>query len=167
LVPEKPITVLLNQIHKRKAFTCSNLILDAYLHSYALQDIKRNLCRVYVLETSDGYIKGFYTLSASSFSFESLNEEIQKKLPKYPLPSILLGRLAVDISYQKRGIGEKLLMDALYRVRYAQESVGIYAIVVDAKDEITRRFYEKYGFIPFQEEPLKLFLPISTLKQIF
>jgi hypothetical protein len=56
-------------------------------------------------------------------------------------------------------------MDALYRIVLAEESIGIYAAAVDAKDEQARAFYERYGFVSFKDQPLKLFLPLSTAKQ--
>jgi len=161
----KFLTVLLSSDHKRQAFDCGHSILNGYLHFYALQDMKRRVSRAYVSISSENFIKGFYTLSASSFCFEAIPENLRKKLPRYPLPAVLIGRLAVDQKFQKQGMGKHLLMDALYRIVLAEASVGIYAAVVDAKDEHAQAFYEKFGFIPFKEHPLKLFLPLSSIKQ--
>lgn len=158
-------TVLLDVTHKKEVFDCGNAILNTYLYSYAFQDMKRQLSRIYVLPDHQGQIKGFYTLSASSFRFESIPEALRQRLPRYPLPAILIGRLAVDQKLQAQGLGRHLLMDALSRILRANQSIGIYAAVVDAKDLYAKSFYEKYGFIAFNKEPLKLFLPLATIKQ--
>ena len=161
----KPLTVLLSSEHKRQEFDCGNSVLNGYLRAYALQDMKRRVSRAYVLVSSDNLIQGFYTLSASSFCFESIPETLRKQLPRYPLPAVLIGRLAIDQKFQKQGMGKHLLMDALYRIALAETSIGIYAAVVDAKDEQAQAFYEKFGLVSFKEQPLKLFLPLSTIKQ--
>ena len=161
----RPSTVLLTSSHDREGFDCGHPLLNGYLHSYALQDMKRRVCRIYVLNSPESTIKGFYTLSATSLCFESIPDDLKKRLPKYPLPAVLIGRLAVDQKFQKQGLGRHLLMDALYRIVLAEESIGIYAAAVDAKDEQARAFYERYGFVSFKDQPLKLFLPLSTAKQ--
>lgn len=161
----KFLTVPLSSDHKRPQFDCGNQVLNGYLQFYALQDMKRRVSRAYVSVSSENFIKGFYTLSASSFCFESIPESLRKKLPRYPLPAVLIGRLAVNKNFQKQGIGKHLLMDALYRIVLAEAEIGIYAAVVEAKDEQAQAFYERFGFIAFKEHPLKLFLPLSTIKQ--
>lgn len=161
---------LLNQtLHNREAFSCGIEELDKYLKKYALQDLKRNLTKVFVLEgKSSGEIVGYYTLSPLSFSKEGLRSEISKKLPHYPIPAILLGRLAVSFSYQKKGLGTLLLMDALLRIyRVSQESFGIYGVVVDAKNDQAKAFYEHFGFISFLDKKERLFISLDTIKGLF
>jgi GNAT superfamily N-acetyltransferase len=81
--------------------------------------------------------------------------EITRKLPRYPLvPATLLGRLAVDQTYQGRGYGRFLLADALFRA--VRSEIASFAIIVDAKDEAARRFYERESFLPLPEQPRKL-----------
>jgi predicted GNAT family N-acyltransferase len=119
---------------------------------------------VYVLSNQEKEVIGFYSLSAMSFSFESLPENLQHRLPHYPVPAVLIGRLAVTKSIQNQGFGCRLLMDALTRILLANQSVGIYSALVDAKDNNAKSFYEKYGFIAFKDNPFKLFLPLKTLQ---
>lgn len=163
-------TLLLKQdLHCRDSFCCGVEELDTYLKRYALQDVKRNLTKVFVLtEQIPEEIIGYYTLSPISFSKDELSLEMSKKLPRYPIPAILLGRLAVSSPYQKQGIGARLLMDALSRVYQASESnFGIYAVIVDAKDDRACAFYKHFGLIPFPDKPYRLFISLEKLKPLF
>jgi len=153
-------------VHNRNSFSCGIEKLDTYLKKFALQDVNRNLTKVFVLEgKSSEEIIGYYTLSPFSFSKNEMRSDFSKKLPHYPIPAILLGRLAVSLNYQGQGIGESLLMDALSRVyKASQESFGIYAMVVDAKSDKASAFYQHFGFISFLEKTNRLFLPLETIK---
>lgn len=162
-----PSTVPLDTGHNRQRFACGEPSLDIYIQRYATQDAKRRVTAVFVLPAQDGSLKGYYTLSALSIPTADLAEPLQKRLPKHPYqPATLLGRLAVDQAYQKSGLGELLLMDALYRSFMATSEVGSIAVVVDALHERAARFYERYGFIAFSDSN-RLFLPIQTIAQLF
>lgn len=107
---------------------------------------------------------GFYTLSALSIRLQELPADIAKRLPKYPaVPATLLGRLAVDEGARGRRYGELLLMDALARSLRASRTVASAAVVVDAKDDDARRFYERYDFLSLPDSPQRLFLPMRTI----
>jgi len=162
------ISLLKQGFHNRDSFSCGLEELDNYLKTYALQDVKRNLTKAFVLEgKSPEEIAGYYTLSPLSFSKNEIKSDESKKLPRYPIPAILLGRLAVGLNYQKQGFGSALLMDALLRVyQVSEESFGIYAVVVDAKNDKASSFYKRFGFIPFLDMPNRLFLPIETIKSL-
>lgn len=95
-----------------------------------------------------------------------LPERTTRKLPKYPLvPTTLLGRLAVDRRQQVKGYGRFLLADALYRA--AQSEIASFAVIVDAKDESARRFYERESLLPFPDQPMKLFRPMADIRRLF
>ncbi|WP_410526069.1 GNAT family N-acetyltransferase [Rickettsia endosymbiont of Ceutorhynchus obstrictus] len=86
-------------------------------------------------------------------------------VPYYPLPGILIGKLAVDMKYQGLGIGSELLIDALKRIYIASKNVfGIYAVIVEAKNDKAKLFYEHFGFINFHNKPKSLYLPIKTIE---
>jgi len=91
-----------------------------------------------------------------------LPPELAKPLQHYPVPAVLLGRLAVDRAYQGRRLGELLLLDAARRVVRASAAIAVYALVVDAKNEEARSFYERYGFRRFPDAPSRLFLTLDT-----
>ena len=108
-------------------------------------------------------VVGFYSLSMFTLALDSLPERLARKLPKYDaIPAALIGRLGRHERAKGSGVGDLLVADAVMRVLSAAESVAAYAIVVDAKDERGRRFYESHGFIPLPSRPNRLFLLIET-----
>jgi GNAT superfamily N-acetyltransferase len=120
----------------------------------------------FVLVLNDARIAGYYTLSSTSVQITELPAQTARKLPRYPLvPATLLGRLAVDRRYQGKGYGRYLLADALYRA--SQSEIASFAVIVDAKDEGARRFYERESFLPMLDQPMKLFRPMADIKQLF
>lgn len=106
---------------------------------------------------------GYYTLAATSISKESLPEPEGRRLPGYPVPAVILGRLAVGRRFQGQGLGEFLVFDALSRVLEASGTVAVYAVVVDAKSGRAKVFYERLGFRAFPEQPPRLFMPLATV----
>ena len=120
----------------------------------------------FVLVMQDGTIAGYYTLSSTSVQLGELPGQTVRKLPRYPLvPATLLGRLAVDRCRQGKGYGRFLLGDALYRA--AMSEIASFAVIVEAKDGDARRFYEGESFLPFPDQPMKLFRPMADIKPLF
>ena len=161
-----PVVEPLARNHRRDGFDCGEPVLNDYLHRQATQDMRRGVSRVYMArERGSSAVLGYYTLSATSFSRKSLQEKEAKRLPHYPVPAALLGRLAVDRRCQEQQWGRYLLFDALSRVLHAAETLAVYALVVDAKNDSARAFYERYGFRCFPDTPSRLFIPIETLRR--
>jgi GNAT superfamily N-acetyltransferase len=157
-----PIEPLRSQ-HDRASFGCGEPSLDAYLQRQASQDVRRRVAQVFVLTGDTPHaIAGYYTLSAASFDRGELPEAQAKRLPHYPVPAAILGRLAVDQRYQGRGHGETLLLDAVRRVLRASDAIAMHAVVVDAKSDEAARFYARYGFVSFATSPRRLVLPLDT-----
>jgi GNAT superfamily N-acetyltransferase len=155
----------LERLHFREAFSCGKPPLDDFIRRLVSQYEKRNLGRTYVaLETGAQKVCGYYTLAASAVAFQNLPEAFARKLPKHPVPVILLARLAVDQAAQGQGLGEILLFDALRRCLGLTDALGIHAVEVDAIDQQARAFYAKYGFVPLVDSELHLFLPVSTIR---
>lgn len=158
--------VPLDRSHSRSEFDCGKPALDNFIRSLVSQYEKRNLGRTFVaVRPGEARVDGYYTISSGSVSFENLPPGLAKKLPKHPVPVVLLARLAVDQGARRKGLGEALLVDALRRALRLGDELGIHAIEVDAIDEEARGFYEKYGFIPLLDRPLHLYLPIATIRQ--
>ena len=112
-------------------------------------------------------VVGFYTLSSYSFNRDFLERPQQKKIPpQYVVPAILLGRLAVSSAYKNRKIGAQLLIDALRRSLELSNSLGAYAVAVDAKDEEAASFYKHYKFLSFEDDRLRLYLPMKTIRDL-
>jgi predicted GNAT family N-acyltransferase len=152
--------------HNREGFCCGVPELDAYLHRQAGQDQKRKLAAVFVLTADSESIAGFYTLSAHSILAAELPPDLAKKLPRFPLPVTLLGRMAVAQSLQGQGWGEFLLLHALERALLGSLQVASWAVVVDAKAGV-RDFYLKHDFMQFPTQPDRLFLPMKTIETMF
>lgn len=111
-------------------------------------------------------IAGFYSLSMFTIGLEDLPGHLARKLPRYEAnPAALIGRLGRHVRVRGAGIGELLVADAVARVLAATASVAAYALVVDAKDERGRRFYESLGFTALPSRPLRLFLLTETARQ--
>ena len=152
--------------HDRAGFSCGVPELDAYLQRQASQDLKRNLAAVFILTADGTKVAGFYTLSAHSILAADLPPEMAKKLPRFPLPFTLLGRMAVVQSLQGQGWGEFLLLHALNRAWLGSRQVASWGVVVDAKAG-ARDFHLKHSFTPLVEQPDRLFLPTATIEQLF
>jgi GNAT superfamily N-acetyltransferase len=144
-----PVIEPLGSHHDRQAFSCGEPTLNAYIQRHASQDVRRRVAQIFVAvgDTRD-QIAGYYSLSATSFEKGELPLSLAKRLPHYPVPAAVLGRLAVARRYQGQGFGETLLLDAVRRVIQASAAMAVYAVVVDVKNEraqssIKRQVYRR------------------------
>lgn len=155
----------LDKSFDRSSFDCGEDQLNNFLKAKARQNQSLNFNKTFVaIQTGDKAkrVLGFYSLSMGEIELTSLPENLSKKLPKHPVPVARMGRLAVDNSTKGQGLGKFLLVDAMKRVQSASELVGVYALLVDAKDNNAKSFYKKYGFIELADEPMALFLPLTS-----
>jgi GNAT superfamily N-acetyltransferase len=151
--------------HDRAGFESGVEPLDRYFRTQAGQDARKNMAAPFVLLLPDGGVAGYYTLSSTSVRLAELPALTVRKLPRYPLvPATLLGRLAVDRRQQGKGYGRFLLADALYRA--ARSEIASFAVIVDAKDDNARRFYERESFLPLPEQPMRLFRPMADIAKL-
>ena len=154
--------------HDRGAFDCGTAVLNDYLKRQASQHVKSGVCRLYVLVDDEApeRILGFYTLSNSEIVREDLDERAARRLPRHPVPTITLGRMAVHQDEQGNGRGALLLVDAVQRCARVSQEVGVHAIIVDAKDDNAKAFYEHFGFTELPQHPMRLILPMGTAIQL-
>jgi GNAT superfamily N-acetyltransferase len=166
-VADDPLRVeVLGSHHDRTRFDCGVEALDRYLKVQARQDARKNIAAPFVLVLFNGTVAGYYTLSATAVNVGDLPQQTTRKLPRYPLiPATLLGRLAVDRRHRGKGYGRFLLADALYRA--VRSEIASFAVVVDAKDADALRFYQRESFLPFPDHPMKLFLPMANIAELF
>ena len=159
----------LQKTHQRKSFDCGNGDLNRYIWEQARQDAERRVAAPFVLtQPGSPAVLGFYTLSASIIPVNELPPDMMKRLPRYgQLPVTWLGRLAVDRSICGQGVGEFLLVDALRRSLETTQQITSMAVIVDAKDKRAEGFYRHFDFQPFQQTPLRLFLPMQKIAQLF
>lgn len=156
---------LLAKSHDRRAFSCGVEALDVYLKRFARQHADANISRTYVA-VSGSTIHGFYSLAMSGIRRENLPEKYLNRFPSFPLPVARLARLAVDLNHQRQGLGELLLADALQRCLHISESIGMLGVIVDAKDERARSWYERYEFERLPDAPLTLWLPTAAISRM-
>jgi predicted GNAT family N-acyltransferase len=156
----------LRDSHGRSEFSCGKAPLDDFLRLRATQYERRRLGRTYVaLFPSATTVAGYYTLAASAVAVANLPSDVAKRLPKHPVPVILLGRLAVDQKARGQGLGRVLLRDALCRSADLSQQLGLFAVEVLAIDAEAKEFYTKYGFVPLADNDLHLVLPIKTIQE--
>jgi GNAT superfamily N-acetyltransferase len=148
------------------SFSCGQSALDSYIHRYASQDVRRNVARVFIAcpQSAPHTLAGYYTLSASNVQCSDIPAAIARKLPQYPIPVALLGRLAVATAFQGQGVGSVLLVDACKKVLQAQEMLAVAGLVVEAKDHNAVRFYKHLGFTSLNQQAQRLFLPMQVLQ---
>jgi predicted GNAT family N-acyltransferase len=158
---------ILNKTHNRKSFECEEQSLTDYIQKQVSQDVKKRLAICFVATENDNNVIGYYTLTSESLGRELIPEKYLKKVPQnYNAPVILLGRLARDLKAKGSGLGEFLLLDALFRAfTLSEESIGAMAVVVDPINDYAVKFYQEYGFEQLPDSE-KMFLPMNTIKQI-
>ncbi len=166
IIPQSIIEPLDKSLHNRKDFDCGVGVLNDFLQTKASKEMKQKLNTTFVLTTDQKNtlkpVIGYYTLSTSSLVLSTVPENLTKHVPpNYQLPTAKIGRLARDKNYP--GTGSRLLKDALLRIISTSNSIGIYGIEVDAKDDMAKSFYEKFGFIGLIDNQYSLFLPLKTI----
>jgi GNAT superfamily N-acetyltransferase len=166
VIPRSFRVVPFSEEHNRAAFSCGNEALDRYLREQAGQDTRRHLSTVFVLfDTENNLVAGYYTLSACQLDPKSLPVQLARRLPRRPIPATLIGRFAVDLQHRGLGLGRSLLADALLRAAKVSQEVASMAVIVDAKDEAARAFYEHHGFRRFADDPYRLYLSIAEAER--
>ena len=158
----------LTSAHDRTGFSCGKAPLHTFLATLVSQYEKRRLGRTFVAtEPEQSRVAGYYTLAAGAFDLSCLPQKDRRKLPKHPVPTIHLGRLAVDRAFRGQRLGETLLLHALCNALTVSETLGAFAIDVWAIDDEARAFYQKYGFAPLEDNPSHLYLPMKTVEGMF
>lgn len=150
--------------HDRPGFDCGRQELNDWLRQVAGQHQDKGLSKTFVAVHEDAptRICGYYALTLAELENRYLPEAWRKKLPRR-IPGVRLGRLAVDRQYQRKGLGELLLVDAMTRAQRIYAEAGGIALFVDALDEQAAGFYRNFGFAPSPDNPLLLFLSVKVI----
>lgn len=163
------LTEPLGSQHDKEKFSCGKELLDHYFWRQAKQDVKRKLAVCFVwVDKETSKISGYYTLSSNSIPNDLIPDTFKHNFPKsyISLPVILMGRFAIDKSFQGKGIGKVLLIDALKRCFEVSGSIGAFAVIVDPLDIDAEKFYEKFGFIKLPDSG-KMFMAMKTIRDLF
>lgn len=161
-----PISITHTTPAQFKQFSSGEPILDEYLRRFAKKHEKINIGRTFVLLQNDTQrVIGYYTICSAEISLTNLPHLYREKLPRYPIPTSRLCRLAVDKSYQGQRLGSHLLIDAIKRILHVDKSMAVHSLIVDAKNSRAKEFYVKFGFIPYEDNESTLFLPLATFKK--
>lgn len=151
--------------HQVENFDCGQAALNDYLIRFALTNQRANTAQTYLGLAGDEVV-GFYTLVVGEVAFDDAPERLSKGLARYPVPIMLLARLAIALTWRGKGLGAGLLKDAMLRTLQAAEIAGIRAFAVHAKDEAAAGFYRHFDFIPAPTDPLHLFLLMKDVKRL-
>jgi GNAT superfamily N-acetyltransferase len=149
----------LGEGHDRAGFHCDNDALDRWFHDHALAAQKQDTARTFVLIDDTDPVVGYYSLSMGSVMSAEAPRRLTRGLPRYPVPIVLLARLAIDRAEQGKGLGISLLFEALHRASLAAEHAAARLIAVDPIDDNARAFYLRWGLQSVEDDPLgRLFI---------
>ncbi len=161
------------QGHDRAAFSCGLDQIDNFLKRTARKHQKGDFTRVWVaVRPAERRVLGYYAINAHAIETGDLPEALRKRAPRHgQVGAAYLSMIAVDVAARGQGLGRILLADALKRVAAVSGDIGIFAVVLDVLDdgdahamERRRRFYQAFGLVPFPSQPLRMFLPVQTIR---
>jgi GNAT superfamily N-acetyltransferase len=159
-------TERLRREHPRAAFSSGQEAVDGWLAKQALQNQEKHLSVTRVLVDEQNRIAGFYTVATGQVDFGDLPPELVKKLPRRALPVAVLAWLGVARTHQGRGLGSRLLAQALADCHAAGETFAFIAVILDCIDENAKTFYRRWDFQEMPGRPMRLFLPFSSLAEL-
>lgn len=152
----------LTRLHRAESFDCGVEPLNRFLHRFALASQLANASQTWVGVNGD-QIVGFHTLAVGQISRETAPERLHKGLARHPVPVMVLARLAVGTGFRGKGLGGGLLKDALLRTANASAIAGIRAVVVDAKNDDAKSFYQRFGFRGGFADPNQMYLLVKDI----
>ena len=138
--------------HLRAAFESGNEVLDIWFRQHAYVAQRQDTARSFVLIDDYEQIVGYYSLAMGGVESIDAPRRLTRGLPRFPVPIVLLARLAVDRRFQGQGLGMGLLFEALHRAALAAEHAAARLIAVDPIDDRARAFYMRWGFRPIDAD---------------
>lgn len=150
----------------KKDFDCGIDELNLYLKQFAIPNDKKNIGKTFIAVNENEPAKpiGYYTVSMAQILFIDLPDSLKKGLPRYPVPAMRIGKLAVDSHFKGMSIGSFLLKNALMRAVNILSEIALNCVIVDALNRAAKSFYLKYGFVAFEDNPLTLVISLKTIK---
>ena len=154
----------LNERHQLAAFDSGVPVLDEWLKKRAFANEASGASRTYVVSAGRRVV-GYYALATGAVAQREATGKVRRNMPD-PIPVMVIGRLAVDTNYQRRGLGVALLRDAVVRTVEAAAIGGIRAILLHAISEDARRFYEHCGFSQSPVDTMTLMISVADAQKI-
>lgn len=154
--------VPMSSVHITETFNSGVEVLDVWLRQRALKNEKEGASRAFVSTTDADTVIAYYSLAAGSVSHRLSTGSVRRNMPD-PVPALILGRLAVDLNWQSKGLGYSLLKDALLRCVAAGSHIGARVVLVHAISTDAKRFYQYFGFKESPMEDMTLMLPIKEI----
>ncbi|ASG21143.1 GNAT family N-acetyltransferase [Nitrospirillum viridazoti] len=154
----------LGRTHAVEGFDCGKEALNRFLVRHALQSQQSGASNTYLALKGDRVV-GFYSLAVGEIAHADAGERLTKGMARHPVPVMLLARLAIAVDCQGQKLGAGLLKDAMVRTLQAADLAGIRALVVHAKDDEARGFYERYGFAPSPSDIYHLHILLKDVRQ--
>ena len=148
--------------HHLDPFDCGVASLNEWLKKHALKNESKRASRTYVV-ADDAKVIGYYCLAAGAVALRYAPKSLTRNMPD-PIPVLVLGRLAVDIAYQRRGLGRALLRNAVLRTLQAGEIAGVSAMLVHALSKEAKGFYISCGFRESPIQPMTLCLRLTDVQ---
>jgi ribosomal protein S18 acetylase RimI-like enzyme len=149
--------------HETSEFNSGQTTLDEWLKRRARANQASGASRTFVV--CDGArVVGYYSLASSSIASNEATGRFRRNMPD-PVPVVVLGRLAIDVAYQRRGLGRAMVRDAAKRVLAAGEEIGIRGLIVHALSDEAKAFYLEMGFLQSPLNEMTLMIPLSDLRE--
>jgi GNAT superfamily N-acetyltransferase len=161
---DTPRMAKLQRTHAVDTFECGADALNIFLKRFAMSSQLANASQTYVAEFG-AHVAGYYSLAVGQIDHDKAQGRLTKGMARHPVPVMVLARLAINQSWQGKGLGKAMLLDALRRTAQAADIAGIRAVIVHAKDEDAKTFYEHFDFVPLPGEPLVLYLLMKEIKK--
>ncbi len=152
--------------YDRKEFSCGEGDLDDWLQRYASQSEKSGNTRTF-FAVDEARIVGYYSQRTYQIDADDVAKTLGIGHRAYPMPAILIARLAVDSRSQGRGVGSRLLLEVLHRLAVLSLEIGFEVVVVHALSHDASVFYRRAGFVAAQDQPLCLYMPVRDLRRTF
>jgi len=155
----------LSREHELDNFDCGELALDEWLKRHVRAADASESARVFVVTEDGATVVAYYALAAAQVEPRSATARAAKGQPSRPIPAILLARLAVDHQHQGQGLGRSLLQDVMLRCVAAADEIGVRVLLVHAKHERAKQWYERYGFEESPTDTLHLMLLMKDIRR--
>ncbi len=152
--------------HRLESFDCGKPVLNDWLRRHAHAAGAGGSAKTFVVTTDEARVVGYYSLTVGQVEAVEAPVRLRKGMGRYPIPVVLLARLAVSVGYQGSGIGRGLLRDAILRTLAIADHPGIRALMTHPLDESAAAFYRRFGFIPSPLRERQLLLLLKDARHL-